>query len=270
MKERRHALLFDYDEAIFECRVPKVVTRGQAVLANKNGPNSLVRYEWDNNGSAWAVQSEPRKADFDQLLRSNAGATTALAHQDPDNVLNIERLLALSAGAINGQDGWHSLKNIDSFRIESDEIVRRITVAQDTSESALEFRHARLAVVANIRHELDTRPMWPPQMVGTDENAQIKWEAGTGHFNIRCADGKPGLICYLGEAPTPRVLENVPSMLTDLLRRSNSPYQNRMCVLYRRYGELRFAQLPVTRFDDALMDERDILSANPDESTEQI
>ena len=270
MKERRHALLFDYDEAIFECRVPKVVTRGQAVLANKNGPNLLVRYEWDNNGSAWAVQSEPRRADFDQLLRSNAGATTALAHQDPDNVLNIERLLALSAGAINGQDGWHSLKNIDSFRIESDEIVRRITVAQDTCESALEFRHARLAVVAYIRHELDTRPTWPPQMVGTDENAQIKWEAGTGHFNIRCADGKPGLICYLGEAPTSRLLENVPSMLTDLLRRSNSPYQNRMCVLYRHYGELRFAQLPVTRFDDALMDERDILSANPDESAEQI
>lgn len=270
MLERRHALLFDYDEAVFECRVPKVVTRVQAVLANKNGPNSLNRYEWDKNGSLWLVQSEPRKADFDQLLRTNAGATTALAHQGFENVLNIERLLALSAGAINGQDGWHSLKNIDSFIIESDEIVRRITVAQDTSESAEEFRHARLDMVANIRHELDTRPAWPPQIVGTDKNAQIKWDAGTGHFNIRCADGRPGLICYLGDAPAPRVLENVPSMLTNLLQRSNSPHRNRLCVLYRRYGELQFAQLPVTRFDDALMDERDILSANPDESTEQI
>jgi len=94
--------------------------------------------------------------------------------------------------------------------------------------------------------------------------------SGTGHFNIRCADGKPGLICYLGEAPTSRLLENVPSMLTDLLRRYNRPNPNRTCVLYRHYGELRFAQLPVTRFDDALMDERDILSANPDESAEQI
>jgi predicted amidohydrolase len=270
MKERRHALLFDYDEAVFECRVPKVVTRGQAVLANKNGPNPLVRYEWDNNESAWVAQSEPRKADFDQVLSIDAGATTALANQELDNVLNIERLLALSAGAINGQDGWHSLKNIDSFGIGSDEIVRRITVAQDTSESAEEFRHARLAVVAHIRHELDTRPTWPPQIAGTDKNAQIKWDVGTGHFNIRCADGKPELICYLGETPTHRVLENVPSMLTDLLRRSNSPHQNRLCVLYRRYGELKFAQLPVTRFDDALMDQRDILSANTDDSTEQI
>ena len=108
------------------------------------------------------------------------------------------------------------------------------------------------------------------QIEGTDNKAQIKWDVGTGPFNIRCADGKPGLICYLGEAPIPRVLENVPSMLSDLLRRTNSPHQNRLCVLYRRNGELQFAQLPATRFDDALIDERDILSVNPDDSAEQI
>jgi len=270
MVERRHALHFDYDEAVFACRVPKVVTTGPAVLANKNGPNSLSRYGWHKNGSAWELQSEPLKTGFDQLLSTNADAANALSHMDLENVLNVERLLALSAGAIVGIDDWHSLKNIDSFHIEPDEVVRRITVAQDTSESAVRFRYARLAVVANIRFELDNRPIWPPQIEGTDNKAQIKWDVGTGPFNIRCADGKPGLICYLGEAPIPRVLENVPSMLSDLLRRTNSPHQNRLCVLYRRNGELQFAQLPATRFDDALIDERDILSVNPDDSAEQI
>jgi hypothetical protein len=132
------------------------------------------------------------------------------------------------------------------------------------------FRHARLDVVANIRHELDVRPTWPPQIVGTDSNAQIVWGAGIGHFNIRCADGRPGLICYLGDAPSPRELENRPSMLIDLLRRAGGPHQNRLCVLYRRFGELKFAPLSgITRFDDALMDERDLLSVAPNESEEQ-
>lgn len=270
MKERRNALLFDYDEAVFECRIPKVVTKGHAVLANKNGPNSLARYEWNSNGSAWVVQSEARKAGFDQLLGAYEEASTAIAQLDLANVLHVERLLALSAGAIDGTDNWQNLKNIDSFNIAQDEIVRRITVAQDANESAEEFRHARLNVVATIRHELDIRPTWPPQIAGTDKTAQIKWNAATGPYNICCADGRPGLICYLGESPTPRALENVPSMLTDLLRRANGPNQSRLCVLYRRFGELQFAQLPVSRFDDALMDERDILSVNPDDNTEQI
>jgi len=271
MKERRHALVFDYDEAVFECRVPKVVTKGQAVLANINGPNSVARYDWNNGASVWTAQNEGRAAGFDQLLQANPEAMSALAHADLENALDIERLLALSAGAIVGRDDWHSLKNIDSFRIDADEIVRRVTVAQDPSDIAVNFRHARLEVIANIRHELDVRPAWPPQISGTDSGAQIRWDAQTGNFNIRSAHGQPALICYLGEAPSPRELENTPSMLIDLLRRAGGPHQTRLCVLYRRFGELRIAPLPgITRFDDALMDERDILSADPNETTEQI
>jgi hypothetical protein len=271
MMERRHALHFDYDEAVFLCRVPKVVTTGPAVLANKNGLNSLSRYEWNNNGSAWTLQSEPRDAGFDQLLSANAEATAALAQVDLRNVLNVERLLALSAGAIDGTEDWRSLKKIDSFCIKSDEVVHRVTVAQDPDDSAVSFRNSRLEVLANIRHELDVRPTWPRQIAGIDKNAQIKWDAGDGHFNVRGADGKPGLICYLAGEPGPRELENKPSMLINLLRRAGGPYQTRLCVFYRRFGEMKFAPLPgITLFNDALMDESDILSVDPSESAEQI
>lgn len=272
MKERRHALVFDYDEAVFECRVPKVVTTGAAVSANKNGPNSLNRYEWNNVDGEWTVQNEPRKAGFDQLLNTNADAATALAHMDRTNVLNVERLLALCAGTIAWKDDWQKrLKDIDSFVIGSDEVVRRITVVQDTNDDAATFRHTRLDVVANIRHELDVLPAWPPQIEGTNGNARIEWDPACSQFNIRCADGKPALICYLGDAPSSQKLENIPSRLIDLLRRAGGPHQNRLCVFYRRFGELKFAQLPgITRFDDGLMDERDILSVDPNEGTEQI
>ena len=264
MKERRHALLFDYDEAVFECRVPKVVTKGKAVIANKNGPNAVARYEWDSNSSTWVDQTKPCKTGFDQVLHANPEATSALANVNLENPLNVERLLALSAGAMVGRDDWADLKNIDSFCIGPDEIVYRITIAQDPSDDAMDFRRGRMEVVANIRHELDTRPTWPPQISGTDKNAQIKWDVATGHFNISCADGPPALICYLGDAPSPRELENTTSKLIDLLRRAGGPHEKRLCVIYRRFGELKFAPLPgMTRFDDALMDERDILSADP-------
>lgn len=268
MAERRHAILFDYDEAAFECRVPKVFTRVQAVLVNKNGPNAVARYEWNNDPGVWAVQSDSRKAGFDLLLESQDEAAAALAHVDIENPLNVERLLALSAGTIViGKGDWYGLKNIDSFGIDADEIVRRVTVVQDPNIVAEDFRHARLDVVANIRHELDIRPNWPPQIAGTDQNAQIAWATDTGNFNVRCADGRRALICYLGDAPNPRKLENIPSKLIDLLRQTGGPNQTRLCVCYRHFGELKFAPLPgMTRIDEALMDERDILSVDPAES----
>jgi hypothetical protein len=270
MREHRHALLLDYDEAVFELRVPKVITKGKAVLANRNGPTSVARYEWNAAGASWAVQGEPRKAGFDQLLDGNAEAKTALEHVDKANPLDIERLLALSAGAISGRDKWYALKDIDSFQIDSDEVVRRVTVAQDRSDAAVKFRHARLEVVANLRHELDTRASWPPQIAGTTKEAKIRWDATNGQFNIRSADGKPGLICFLGDSPSLRELENTPSMLIDLLRRAGGPHQTRLCVFYRRFGEVQFALLSgLTRFDDALADETDILSVDPGEETEQ-
>jgi hypothetical protein len=137
---------------------------------------------------------------------------------------------------------------------------------QDRSEASVTFRGSRLNAVSNIRHELDNRGTWPPQLAGTDPRSQVLLDPELGNFNIRSADGKPGLICYLGEGPLPRKIENSTSKLIELLRRSGGNFQKRLCVVYRKFGELHFANLPgLTRFDEALLDERDITSADPAE-----
>jgi len=265
MEERRHALLFHYNEAIFELRVPKVVTTGAAILANRNGPSAIRRYQWNSVTSEWVSAGQDADSGFQSLLQTNVDAQAALAHAlEVASPLDLERLLALLAGSITGTDTWFVAKEIDSCRIASDEVVRRITVAQDNTASAVDFRFDRLQAAANIRHELNNRPQWPPQIEGVSTDARIEWNVGSKHFNIRCGDGRPALVSYLSEA-SPRVLENVPDMLIDLLRRAGGPHQTRLCVLYRHFGELKFASLAsLTRFDDAMTDQTDILAVNPD------
>lgn len=264
MQERRHALLFDYGEAVFQLLVPKVITDGKAVLANRNGPSAVERYCWDTAISDWSVGTRPVDTEFEALLRSNPDAQAALAQAlKTGSALDTERLFALTVGSSNGMETWFSVKDVDSFRIGSDEVVKRLTVAQDNHQDAVTFRHTRLELIAEVRHLLDTMTDWPPQMQGVAADAEILWSVATPHFNILGGDGRPSLIVHLGNAPELRQLENATSKFVELLRKAGGHYKDRLCIVYRRFGELKFAQLPFTRIDDALGDETDLLAVQP-------
>lgn len=264
MHERRHALLFDYGEAAFELKIPKVVTKGKAVLANKNGPRAEERYCWNPGASAWVPGIRPVDAGFEAMLRDNPQALAALSHATQNgSPLDMERLLALTAGSANGRENWFSAKEVDSCRIGADEVVKRVTVAQDNHADAISFRYARIELAAELRHLLDTKTDWPPQLAGVAKDSLIYWSANDPHFNVRNSDGHPSLIVNLGNAPEPRRLENTASKFVELLRKAGSHHKDRLCIVYRRLGELKFAQLPSTRFDDALGDETDLLAVQP-------
>jgi hypothetical protein len=97
------------------------------------------------------------------------------------------------------------------------------------------------------------------------KTSRIEWDAASRPFNVYSDAARPALVCYLGDNPRNRDLENTASKLIDLLRRQGGDDQKRLCLLYRQYGELEFARLPgLTRYDDALEDERDILSTDTD------
>jgi hypothetical protein len=264
MEERRHALLLDYDEAVFELRVPKVMTKGKGVIANKNGPNANARYVWDPVTNVWANQIAPPSNSYDQLIGSNPDAQAALAHMGGANPVDIERLLALSAASINGTDGWLVAKEIDAFLIGPKEVVKRVTIAQDAHVEAKAFRHRRLSVIANLRQILNMHKPWPPQLVGIDEKSEIRWSKDRSSFNVWTEDGVPGLVTYLDQDPDTRTIENKVSMLINLVRRAEPGDHKRIAVLYRKYGELKFADMPgLTRYDEAQEDETDIAAVDP-------
>jgi len=265
MEEYRHALLFHYDEAVFELLVPKLITTMSAVLANKNGPAAKGRYEWKEEIKKWEHGAYPVESGFDNLIDQIPNARLALSQVLlQKNVLNIERVLSLTAGSINGGERWYEAKNIDSCKIEKDEVVNRVTVVQDTAETAYEFRHNRFTPLMTIHSELMNQTNWPPQILDVDSHSEIFWEKNIPNFNVLTADRKPTLIVYLGESPTKRKVENTVAKFYHLLRREGSIYQRRLCVTYRENGKISFASIPaLTLIDDPTNDQTDIFAVPP-------
>ncbi|BBI69660.1 hypothetical protein PKHYL_38510 [Psychrobacter sp. KH172YL61] len=265
MKERRHALLFHYDEAVFEILVPKILSFGNAVVANRNGPVAVSRYEWKEDINTWKNDVPPPETGFDNLIDKTPDTRLALTHVlSENNAMNIERVLALSAGAIPGVDDWYIAKNIDSCQIEKDEIINRVTVAQDNSEPATNFRDMRLKPVTHIHHELINYEKWPPQVSDIDKGSTINWSKRSPNFNVLTSDKKPTLIVYLGDSPSADELSKKGDMFYHLLRKEGGPHQNRFCLIYRKYGEIKFASIPtMTRIDNPIEDQTDITSVTP-------
>lgn len=263
MKERRHALLLHYDEAVFELLTPKLLRLAPAVMANRNGPAAIQRYEWMAAATAWEPGITPPETGFNALIAGNPAAKVALAHMLPGaNALEIERLLALSAGAVSGRATWHAAQNIDSCQIADDEVVHRLTVVQDVTAYA--FRHERLTSVAHIHHALMNHVQWPPQVEGVDAQSIVQWTGAMPYFNVLTSNALPTLIVYLGESPPPRDLENKADMLYELLRQAGGSHQKRLCVFYWELGQLKFAPIPaLTRFDDAMEDLTHFMAVQP-------
>lgn len=261
-EDRRHALFLHYDEMVLELQVPKVVTAGLAVMANRNGPSATRRYAWDDASRAWTHVTEDADGGLGALLDANPDAKAALVvATGTHNVIEIERLLALCAGGVAANDNWYAPRHIDSFQVMPDEVVQRITFAHDNDGS--EFRHKRLDAAAQIRNLLDTTAVWPAQVKSLSDAATIKSPAA--QFNVEDANGRPALVAYLGDSPSSREVENKSASLLNVLRRAGGPDQTRVCVAFRRYGSVVFANMPgLTRFDDPLEDQTDIFSAAPE------
>lgn len=268
-EDRRHALLLDYEEAVYQFLVPKVMSLGRAVQVNMNGPSALNRYVWDEQTSLWALATEPCKGGFDKFLDENDPAKQALRHISGRNdPLAIERVLALSAGAIESRDDWYGVDNIDSFQLMDDEVVKRVTVVQDPKGDG--FKHQRLNTVSHIQNELNVQTKWPSQVDGVGVDSIVQWDPERPNFNVMTADGAPTLIVYLGEIPPRKSKENKADMFFNLLRRAGGEHQHRFCLMYREYDQMRFVPIsPLTRIDDGLDDRTDLAAVTPFDPAEE-
>lgn len=251
MKERRHALRFDSEEAVFELLVPKLL-RGDApaAIVNRHGPSMLRRYVWDPPSSQWVTAPLPAvdgsAAFFDEHVEARTALEHVLAANDP---LSIERVLALSAAGITGQSNWFELRHIDSCTIQEDEVVQRMSVIQDDLGHI--FRHRRILAVREIKHELGRLERWPKQVSGLNPGATIEWSIEDPNFNVRSAGGAPTLIAFLDDSHSENVIATKTDMLYELLRKAGGDHQKRLCVMHREHGQLKFAQIEaLTRIDE--------------------
>ncbi|WP_077439071.1 hypothetical protein [Rhodanobacter sp. C01] len=263
MEERRHALRFHNEEAVFKLLVPKLICVAAAQMANHNGPIMVGRYTWNTGTKSWMSEENPPKDGFNEYLVNHQNAKIALAGvlgaNDP---LAVERVLALSAGKISASETWHSLENIDSCILEQDEVVRRISVVQD--DQGDNFRHLRISVISEIHYLLKNHPEWPKQVAGVDANSTVQWSMQDRNFNVRTVDEKPTLIVYLDDTHTPKQITNRADKLYELLRKAGSRHQKRLCIVRREHGQIQFVQIEaLTRIDEANLEMTDIAAIHP-------
>jgi hypothetical protein len=249
MEDERHALFFHYEEAVFELTVPKPVSIGFGVIANKQGPLMVARWRWADVGK-WETCGDPADSGLKALIEADPGINTALSQVvSTADALAVERALALTCGTPKHTEHWFRVDQLDSCRIEQDEILRRITFAGDNSEKAALFRHERLQRAAALGRLLTNYQNWPPQ-VRDIQGAQIAWSSAEPNYNIHKAGAKPAVVVYLGENPQREKVGNVADRLLDLLRREGRSYWRRLAVCFRQNEELKFAPLPaITRMD---------------------
>jgi hypothetical protein len=269
MSERRHVLLFHYDEGVFQLAVTKPLMDGYGVTKNKLGPLMVARFYWNEQTNSWKECEEPTDSGFKALLDSdeNLAATLADVHIKSD-ALTIERLLALSSGEALHSDDWFNANLLDSCLVESDEIVRRITFPGDTCDKAVSFRHARLQRAVALNYLLSNHTEWPPQ-VHDIQAARLDWSKNEPNYNVRKTGTSPALVVFLGEHPLPGKIRSVADGLLELLRRQGRDYQHRLAVVYRRHGDVIFAPLPaLTRIDvvsDSLADIAEVIESEEDQ-----
>lgn len=268
MEDERHALFFHYEEAAFELTVPKPVAKGYGVIANKQGPLMVARWQWINAGT-WEVCCEPVDSGLKALIEADPGIKSALAQfVSTADALAVERVLALTCGTPKHHEQWFRVDLLDSCRIEQDEVLRRITFAGDNSDKATLFRHERLQRASALGRLLTNYQNWPPQ-VRDIQGAQITWSSTEPNYNIHKAGTNPAVIVYLGENPQREKVGNVADRLLDLLRREGRSYWRRLAVCFRRHEDLKFASLPaITRMDftaESLCDITEVFDSNGEE-----
>jgi predicted amidohydrolase len=249
-KVKRHALLLNYEESVFELDVTKALSTGAGVVANKTGPLAIRRYNWDEASSAWTANPESPASGFDALLEADAEVTGALQQMAGASPIAIERMLALTSGSVSFADDWYDCIQLDSLQLESDEVVHRITFAQDTNKNAATFRHDRLQRAAELNNALHSSADWPPQVKNVFANSRLFWNLATPHCNVAVTGGLPASIVHLGLRPSTEAIRSCVDGLYELLRRENRPHRLRMCVCFTRNEKLEFAEiLPLTRID---------------------
>jgi hypothetical protein len=261
--DRRHALRFHNEEAVFKLLVPKLLCLQAAQMVNRNGPCMVDHRTWDNETKAWVDGENPPDDGFNEYVANYQDAKAALVDvlgaNDP---LAVERVLALSAGVVSASEAWHSLENIDSCTINQDEVVRRISVVQD--DQGDNFRHMRISVISEIHYLLKNHPEWPRQVAGVGANSTVQWSMQDRNFNVRTVDEKPTLIVYLDDTHTTKEIANKADKLYELLRRAGGQHQKRLCIVRREHGQVQFVQIEaLTRIDEADLEMTDIAAIHP-------
>ncbi|WCL54422.1 hypothetical protein [Gimibacter soli] len=234
-----HALFFNYQPATYLVNATKVAHVGvPAVSSRRRGPQIARVSIWDNDSGAWAEQMAV-KDGFSAIVGEAGSAKHDIQQISDQNPFAAERVMALCAGKIDETDDWHKVSNLDSCRIDTSEIIYRLTFCQDSDQSACEFRTARLKRCGHLWDILQDDAKIPPALADLREGFHLHWSPDAPHQNVVSGQGLKATVVYLGEDANLKQVEATTKRIAEFLQRRSSNLdeslqsRQRLAVWYR-------------------------------------
>jgi len=239
-----HALFFNYEPATFLLAATKVAHIGVvASLSRRRGPQLTKACVWNEATTAWVVRVTAEDG-FCDIVGESGHAKDELKQIADRSPIEVERVLALSAGKIEHGDDWHDVRRLDSFVIDASEVIRRITFCQDTDTHACEFRVARLKRCGRLWDILTTDDRLPPALADIKDGFRLEWSLASPHQNAISAKGQRATVIYMGEESSAAQIEETAKTVAENLRRAfpdpdeNLLARQRLAVWFRENEEI--------------------------------
>lgn len=218
--DKCHALFFAYQASVFLLTATKVDHIGViASLSRRIGPKVDVTYSWNSNSSCW----EPTQVVDDGFpgIAAHAGNAahdiTTLSQTAP---LAVERVLAICAGSPISSPDWHKVTKLDSCKIDTSEVVRRVTFCQDNHVDAGRFRQSRLRAGQRAARLLSHTAL-PASLSDFAAGYQFDWQESSPHTNVTSTDGRRATVIALDNNHTREDAENLRDVVAEYLRRTS-------------------------------------------------
>jgi len=234
---RSHALFFNYKPSIFLFNATKVAHIGvPGPVSRRRGPQLIKTCNWNGEENRWVEKNTADDA-FSTIAKESGNAQTEIKRIADANPLEVERLLALSAGEIEYND-WYKVDLLDSCVIDSSEIILRITFAQDTHTKAMRFRTARLRRCSRLWEIINSEDL-PPALSDLKSGFGFRWSLDSPHQNVKSTSGKHATVIYMGEECSLTHIEATEKRIANFLHRSFSDIdqslsaQQRFHIWYR-------------------------------------
>lgn len=241
---RTHALFFNYKPASYLLETTKVAHIGvPGAVSKRRGPQLIKTRVWDDMATAWKERATVEDG-FSCISGESGNAKDDVEQAADANPLAAERILALCAGKIGVGDDWYSVRKMDSFVIDTSEVIHRITFCQDTDEDAREFRVVRLKRCGCLWEILTAGDSLPPALSDFKDGFTLEWVHNSPHQNAVSDNGQHATVIYMGEESSDSQVEATAIRAAEYLRRgfpdpdeSRSAIQ-RIAVWYRKGNEI--------------------------------
>jgi hypothetical protein len=199
---RAHVYFFNYDEHVFFLRTTKPSLKNAVPLSQlRSGPKMESVYSWNPTSDAW---DEAAEADdgFKALCEANFNADLSPLSNGSMSPINKERLLALSAGRVEGAQEWYTAESMTSYRVGEDEVMQRGIVVQDPCPEAMRKRLRRLARFRDLRNTIvpdGSNFPRPIQDLAGDCEISYPDAGGEYHYNLWKRDhSRSATVAFVG------------------------------------------------------------------------